>query len=794
MDSRVTLPGRGDLRSSVLAVVFTVLTLCATPPAAAQAVDQRLDSLTTFGQQGATGKVRGVVQTPALEQVYYSADPEFPTVEIPLQGTHTFRSCQNTGTQGLYCLDHDPLAGASRVLRWQNPDKVPTMQVEVTCADLGLVDCTAITVDLAGHIFLAGQQVAGNATSYALYKLIERVGDPASCPGQDGAEPDVAWITVGSGKYCARAYATNRPRIQDLVMVDGTQAAGFQGQGPGVLALEETKQVTFYADRQPLAAPVVFLPTSKWNNLFSGSETPQGISLLQVPTTNPVRNFILATTSTGRVLGYEIPWSGNKKAFYTGLTLDSTTLAVTAPSVGAATCTAAAPFDVSTSARTRRTFFSSGTCVAGYDPAVASNANAKVPVTFTKRFSLGVEAGFALAGVAVSPGIEIDFVRDRCIDPLPGGCNLIGNDDNNNTIPAAKFARIQLGSEASGWVMYQVTGIPDCRYLVPKPAICTPATIVDPTGSGDPVRQYLNVTPLLPPEVTQAVTLPARMLVQPEYQARPTSAGRAPYTFDALFGIPEVGLSYRDTFDGLFDVFDLMGSALGCGGGTLNANATSAPTWDVVVNISELAPTVGGPIASTFPAGNPPAAVPREFTSMLLNADCTNPTRLAGTRGSGFFYGLQRAPQARNAQGNWIWYDSTFAILMRSLARDFDANLYTYTCRNLDAPTGSPAPVDAATCNQLQKDWVVTYDKLRKCVDATDLPKNSAGSEACNSFETQFAPFKLKVNAVTLQLDAPDPQNRVGELKARLAVLEYVYFTQFKTSLKRGGFTNPNTP
>jgi hypothetical protein len=739
-----------------------------------------------FGQAGATGKARGIVQTPMLEQVYYSANPLTPNVEIPLQGTHTLRSCQNTGTRGLYCLDYDPGTGKSVVMRWQNPDKEPTGYIAVRCEDLGLYDCTAMTVNLAGHIFLAGQQTANNATSWVLVKLTELIA--GNCPGQDSAETGATW-NLSSGNYCGRAYATGRPRISDVVMVDGTLANGFDGQGPGVLALEGTNQVTFYADRQPLAAPVVYLTTQDLNGVLANGELLQGLSVLQVPIVggNP-RNFAMMTTTTGRVMGFEV---GGKKVFYTGLTLSSTTLAVTDPLAGETSCAAGAPFDLSTSARTRRTYFSSGNCVAGYDPVVASNVNAKVPVTFTKRFSLGVESSLALTGVAVSPGIEIDFIRDGCINPLPGGCNLIGTDSNNNAVAAAKFARITLGSGESGWVMYQVTGLPDCRYLSPKPDICTPATIVDPTNSGDPTKQYLNVTPLLPPEITQAVTLPTQMLLQPEYQARPTSPGRAPYTFDALFGIPEVGLTYRDTFDGIFDVFDLMGSALGCGGGTLGANAKTAPSWDAIVNISELAPTVGGPVAATFPEGNPPDAVPREFVSMLLNANCSNPTSLAGTRGSGFFYGLQRAPQAKDANGNWIWYDSTFAMLMRSLARDFDAELYTYTCRNLDASSGL-APVDSATCTQLKKDWIVTYDKLKKCVNATDQPKNSSGSEACGSFETQWYAFRTLVDSVTLQPGAPDPYNRVGEIWARWLVMDEVYVKLFKTSLKRGGFTNPN--
>jgi len=47
---------------------------------------------------------------------------------------------------------------------------------------------------------------------------------------------------------------------------------------------------------------------------------------------------------------------------------------------------------------------------------------------------------------------------------------------------------------------------------------------------------------------------------------------------------------------------------------------------------------------------------------------------------------------------------------------------------------------------------------------------------------------------VTLQAGAPDPHNRVGGIKNAVLVMDEVYTSLFKTSLKKGGFTNPNTP
>ena len=99
--------------------------------------------------------------------------------------------------------------------------------------------------------------------------------------------------------------------------------------------------------------------------------------------------------------------------------------------------------------------------------------------------------------------------------------------------------------------------------------------------------------------------------------------------------------------------------------------------------------------------------------------------------------------------------------------------------------------MSAANCDQLLKDWVVTYPKLSKCIDATDKPKSSAGNEACQGFETQFAPFKQFVYGLP-ESPASDPNNRVGELKARVMIFSATYDNQFTPSIKTGGFTDPN--
>jgi hypothetical protein len=39
---------------------------------------------------------------------------------------------------------------------------------------------------------------------------------------------------------------------------------------------------------------------------------------------------------------------------------------------------------------------------------------------------------------------------------------------------------------------------------------------------------------------------------------------------------------------------------------------------------------------------------------------------------------------------------------------------------------------------------------------------------------------------------ASDPNNRVGELKARVGILSATCFKQFRPSIKSGGFNDPN--
>ena len=71
-------------------------------------------------------------------------------------------------------------------------------------------------------------------------------------------------------------------------------------------------------------------------------------------------------------------------------------------------------------------------------------------------------------GLTVAPGISIDLDPDGAcgqpIDPLNGngGCVLVAD---ANGAPAAKFGNVNLREGPSGSRLFQVTGVPDCRYV-----------------------------------------------------------------------------------------------------------------------------------------------------------------------------------------------------------------------------------------------------------------------------------------------------------------------------------------
>jgi hypothetical protein len=429
--------------------------------------------------------------------------------------------------------------------------------------------------------------------------------------------------------------------------------------------------------------------------------------------------------------------------------------------------------------------------------------NAPVVIASTSPSSTATPIQAALQappeGVSIAPGSALNMAAE-CV---PGKvCPLVGDGaDADVNVPAASMTNVQLDvNSPDGLVVFQIKNIPDCRYFntvtSPPPAAClasnvmfkadgTPVTYAASGGVPEPHKVFLNVRPLLPLEITRVKTLPARMLLSPRYKAL-TPKGRN--TFDALFGIAEPGVRFRETFDANFDLEDLLGPniKLGCGGEDLTErliNTTAGPQLDIVVTISEDYTTVGG-----LTNGG------RQHTDMLVNSDGCDPTDppLSGTRWSMFAYGLMMTPDLDDptAPTGVRYSDSILAKLTLSLFKDLGETIDTYACLNNDGGTG--VPVSATDCTNLKAGWFNTNDKLTKCVESSTQPLNSTEIRTCNAFEVQYAPFATLVNGLLKAPTASDPANRVGELKARLEVFRYVYLSQFQPSIPANtGFNDP---
>jgi hypothetical protein len=97
--------------------------------------------------------------------------------------------------------------------------------------------------------------------------------------------------------------------------------------------------------------------------------------------------------------------------------------------------------------------------------------------------------------------------------------------------------------------------------------------------------------------------------------------------------------------------------------------------------------------------------------------------------------------------------------------------------------------LSTSSCATLQTAWNDAYVKMNRCIEASTSPKQSAGAQNCQSFDTQFLSYKSTLAAVVRQ--GNDLANRIGEAKARTQVLEHVYLDHFKPSVPVGGFINP---
>ena len=382
----------------------------------------------------------------------------------------------------------------------------------------------------------------------------------------------------------------------DLKPVDGDVAGAFP-LGRGVLYLEERKTAVF----QPSdGSTAIVIASSRKGWDLAGNEQLQSIALWQSP--DGADNRILVTTDSGRVLAVSIAAdsSVSEPTEVFDVVFERTNRdPLYDPIATQCEFNADPQYGIRTSSKsglvylTDRQYCEVLALTPDTESATFKLTNAQesiVGTADTRDLTLSTAGGsgsFPPEGPTVAPGIGIDL--KNCAD----NCTLIAGPNK----PAAQLSNVTLANPdgTSGLTLFQVKGIPDCRFV---PAVCesllnvtdlVAAGIVVPLDESDPTNlaaQRLNMTPLLPEEITD-LFLPEGL---PDmYMSRFTRGQRHNgFTFEAFFGVTEEGVVFRGTFDGEFFVEELAGAELGCEG--THPPQTPVETilkWDTVSTVSE---------------------------------------------------------------------------------------------------------------------------------------------------------------------------------------------------------------
>jgi hypothetical protein len=746
-----------------------LLAVGAMPAHAVTSTSQTLDRVFTFGPQKVIDMATGNAARP----------PDFTDTGITGSNLTT---CTLTAVNGLYCLDGKSLRN------WPNPDVPGTSTQVLNCADPGLdfdnrgEDCTAMTVDANGTIWLAGKR----RKLYSVIKIIKKEG---TCPTAD-------WRTLTGGALCALEQYYGRPPLADVTPVDGDVADAFPYHA-GVLGLEERKDVMFFPDPKT-GYPVLLVSWKDWG--FRPREELQEATLLQVPNGAVIDNYVVAISSTGRILAKNIALSGRAREVFN----------IPAQRGAVAKCNYQDQEHGIRASTTAQILYVSDRnycqVLALLPDSPAFNNLVKLQrnsVDFV--LSTAVPGPYPPIGLAVAPGLSVMLTQ----------CNLSCAIVNSGTgAPAAKLQEVQLASSTnSGATVFQVKNIPDCRYstYVGFPAnllaLCSkPGVIVDPGATNRASGQWLNVTPLLPTQVINAFkrsgygtgVLPD-LLISPPYRGQKRNG----YTFEALFMLTSPNTQYTSVFTGEFDVPGLEGSAgsLGC-----TPNNARLLDWDLVTSVSEYYVGYEGRKAD-----------------MLINADCGS-TKTVGVRLSLISYDLEPSPDTwgptinsttpKFTEGN----DAVYARLLQRLYTELGYSQRELACKQVDpTPTGGTPPLNSTTCSTLASKWQEGKEKLDKCINgsfrSTDDYNHHHYSWWWGWFGRYFhywnaydedhhvdycQAFVDKVNAFKAQIPATPPAwdvaNRISELKARITTLLHVYNTRFVPSIPANGFCRELTP
>jgi hypothetical protein len=704
----------------------------------AQATVQVLDRIAGYSTNG---------DSPSSEQLNFgqTTSPLTPYYATPQLGA--FTACQLAPLGGLTCLD-----GGLNIRNWPNPTKAPEASSTLfSCANpaLGFSTskppiCTGLAVEQSGAVWLAG---ANKANSYSLIRV---TASPGQCPA--------GTVPLQNAAYCAQTYATGRPLLQEISEVDGDFGKAFP-LGPGTTGVEGQTAIVFFPRSSPGTAYVIASGKSQLG--LSGNEQLLSATLASLSASGPF--YFVYVTSTGRVLAINATGSLLPPVSLTNITLARGT------SRPAGCPGGTDDFGVAFSPKSQRVYVADR----AFCQVSAYQVGSPLALTFFQALQTGTMGS---DGVAVAPGIAVDLTT------CSGTCTFLTAP--GGTTPAANMSVVALqDSSVSNMTLFQIKGIPDCRYIGSDPLCAGKNAVVGPAGF--PQAQYLDVSVLLPSEIQGLFNglggspgqLP-HMYISPQYRGQASKG----YVFDAFFGIPQEGLEFKDVFQFEYWVDRLTGSELGCPAQYPPITLPSTElNWDVFTSVSERFETISN--------GNV------NYLDTIMNTGCGSGTG-AGGRWSLYAYDLEVSPDTV-FQVNGTWYattqgdDSVFAKLLLGLYYDMGDTQQNLVCAI--PPESTTAPLSGSVCSTLQSTWANGLDKLTKCISASTQPKQSSGAQNCTSFQSQLTNYIGTLSAIPAAAPGQDIANRIGELKARAAVVQNIFTNRFLPSIPPNGFVCGST-
>lgn len=679
-----------------------------------------------------------------------------------------FTSCQLTAKRGLLCLDQNLNGAPGRfVRRWDPVFKDSEVgNPYFSCEDLPGVDtsknaetCTGITADDNGAVVVAGKRKGG-------YNLI-KVAPKADLPNQTCG----VWYPLSGTDLCYKVLLPrDRPLLVDVTYAELT----FPGdiKCTGIIGLENRTTLMFFtdvdSDKNDRACAIDFAETviadrRAWS--LGRDEVLQGATTLK---TGNGDSFGLVISNLGRVLAQKTNATGvsfpvpifrthgsESPVAYTGIAAlrDSRASGTTTYGAVPEQCDATSQqFGIRTSTKsgrvyaTDKNFCEASALVPSGDTLSSDGANFEglkivdfggwdlVLATTTQPSG----TAYPTLGPTLAPGISIDLSKCASAD----GCTLVAKENGQR---AATLSNVNVVSKSKGMIVFQIQDMPDCRWipLAQRPTECADAV----SGGATPETQYLNITPLLPKEVTDQFppnSLPP-MYISPQYRA----AAAESFYFEAFFGVTQTGVVFQDVFSLEFAVGELTasGNELGCDPSpALQTPVKDLLNWDIAVTVSEKVEVV--------------SAAGKRHADILVNNGCGS-TAAGGGRWSAYPYNLELTPNVYHPLlANGAPRDDYFAHLVVELFFDLEDARGQTACQ----PGGPLAGVQSgAVCSSLYSTWVSAKDKLAKCLAGSNYPKTSEAVRNCNSFDAQLSNYRDTLDTVPLCTTATgcvDSENR----------------------------------